>query len=445
MAPNPLPDPAAGLLVELAEWQQVRPEQDVRLRGISFTHDASAQRIVEALRSRVDIREGYHGLEIGTTSYVGRVDVGPLRIAIRPKLPTMPLGVLLRYAYGLRDIETVHETEVPTNWYGFHDLLIALLVAEIEELVHRGLARRYITEVERLGSPRGRILVKEIARNGGVVEARLPCLHFDRRVNWHLNRVLRAGLDMAAGITDDRDLRRHVLRIAGSFAEFDRNTRLATDDILRAERDLTRLTASYAPALTVIRLLHEMLGVAFGLGEHESHVPGFLFDINIFFQRLLSRFLHDNLTDVVLDEWRIRNVFAFAPDANPKRRSAPTPRPDFALFRSKRLSGFLDAKYRDVWERGLPADWLYQLSIYALAAPNRTSVLLYATTSLDARDEEVHVRQPVKWSDDRPASVIIRPVPLQRLAELVHPDMARKRSDERRRMPQDLVYPLRHG
>src|SRR5260370_34635543 len=96
MAPKPLPDHAGAFLVELAEWQQVGPEQDARLGGISFLHDASAQRIVQGLRSRVDIREGYRGLEIVSTSYVGRVDVGCVRIAIGPKLPAMQLGIYCR-------------------------------------------------------------------------------------------------------------------------------------------------------------------------------------------------------------------------------------------------------------------------------------------------------------------------------------------------------------
>lgn len=35
---------------------------------------------------------------------------------------------------------------------------------------------------ERLESPRGRILVGQLIQQGGIVEARLPCQHFERRV-----------------------------------------------------------------------------------------------------------------------------------------------------------------------------------------------------------------------------------------------------------------------
>jgi hypothetical protein len=68
----------------------------------------------------------------------------------------------------------------------------------------------------------------------------------------------------------------------------------------------------------------------------------------------------------------------------------------------------LDAKYRDIWQRGFPAEWLYQLSIYALAAPAMTSVLLYASMASEARDERVEVCQPVSGPGQELASVIFR-------------------------------------
>src|SRR5690242_19508834 len=138
----------ARFVIELTEWDQVGPSQDVRLKGCSLAGDAQSQRLVESLRGRVEIREGYEGLEITTTSYVGRVDVGPLGIAIGPKLPSMPLALLLRYAYGLRDVAVIEETRAPTTRHGLHDLLIALLAAEVEELLHRGLAQRYVSLAE---------------------------------------------------------------------------------------------------------------------------------------------------------------------------------------------------------------------------------------------------------------------------------------------------------
>lgn len=440
MIPKPAPEDKSRLLVELTEWDQAGPSQDPRLKGRSFEDDPPSRRLIESLRGKLDVREGYDGLEITSTSYVGRVDIGVLRIAITPKLPAMPLACLLRYAYSLRDLTRFEETRAPTTPWGLHDLLIAMLVSEVEELLHRGFARRYVSLTQKLESPRGRLLVEQIAREGGVREARLPCRTFERRANWQLNQVLRAGLESAARMTEHRDLRYSAYRLAARFGDVERLARLNLEAIDQADRELTRLTAAYRPALTILRLLHEVHGLEFENPQQASPMPGFLFDMNVFFQRLLSRFLRENLTRTrISDEVPIRNLFAYSENGNPKGRKTPKPRPDYALYKGNSLHQFLDAKYRDIWRLDLPPAWLYQLSLYALASPNQVSVLLYPTMTADARDQRIEIHQPVRWSDAEPASVIVRPVLLPYLAEILDPGQAANPAGKRRELADQLV------
>jgi len=84
-----------------------------------------------------------------------------------------------------------------------------------------------------------------------------------------------------------------------------------------------------------------------------------------------------------------------------------------------RVRAFLDAKYRDLWLKSLPAHWVYQLGIYALNAPARISVLLYATMSEDAREERQEVRSPTDDSPAARARIIIRPVILPQLLSVL--------------------------
>lgn len=434
---SPNPDAARRLVVELTEWGRVGPAENADLKGISLREDVHAQQIADALRGRVDIREGYRGLEIAATSFVGRVSVGPVHIIIRPKLPAAPLTRLLRYAYSLRDVSIVDVSHAALVHYGFHDLLIAMLADEVEELIFAGLARRYVPLTERLQNPRGRILVDQVMRRGGVKDSTLPCLHFERSVNWHLNQVLRAGLDVAAGITEDNELRRRVHRLADMFGDVGRAVRLDIREIEKAAGELTRLTEMSRPALTIIKLLHDLQGIGIEATGDQARTPGLLFDMNLFFERLLSRFLRENLKGArVLDQQFLSAVFAYAPEANPQNRAAPTPRPDYTVVGAG-CTGFLDAKYRDIWEGNLPAEWLYQLSIYGLASPARVSILLYATMAVDARDQRIEVRQP--WSREVLASVIVRPVLLPRLAELLGPGHSTTVSIARQRWADDLV------
>lgn len=437
---RPCFDGEPPVLVELTEWANIGPATDSRLRDLSFSGDGQLRALANKLRGRLDVRQSHEGIEIGSTSFVGRVDFGPLRIAVGPKLPTIPLATLLRFAYGLRNVSQIDETQLPAIRHGLQDLLISLLAAEVEELLYRGLTRRYASLIENLESPRGRILVDQVIRRGGIREARLPCRHFERRTDWHLNRVVRSGIEAAAKMTEDRQLRRRVHQLAAMFDEIESIVAFGSADIDRAERELTRMTAAYRPALTIIRLLIEALGISFDGEKSTNRMPGFLFDMNIFFQRLLSRFFRENLTVArIADELPIRGLFSYAAGGNPKPRRAPAPRPDYALFHGKELQGFLDAKYRDIWATVLPAEWLYQLSIYALASPGEVSVLLYASMSPQAQEERVEVRQPVSWSNKRPALVIVRPVPLTYLAELLEPDRARSLTDDRRRLADALV------
>jgi 5-methylcytosine-specific restriction enzyme subunit McrC len=430
---------AAPVLVELAEWDEITPNADPRLLGITFKHDIAAQRLADILRPLVDVRPGYEGLCVATSSYVGRIDIGALRVSIRPKLAAEPLARLLRYAYGLRDIDMLGESRAPTVRDGLHDLLIAILANEVEELLHRGLSRQYVRREDLPDSPRGRIQVSEIAKRGGILEARLPCVYFDRDADWHLNQVLRAGLTEASSLTQDRELRRRLHRLQRMFGEVGQRSALNDADLRRAEEGLSRLTAAYSPALTIIRLLCDGQGVAFR-GEQQNRIPGFLFNMNLFFQRLLSRFLQDNLVGQrVEDERGIRNVFAYAKDGNPRRRTNPAPRPDFALYSGSTLRAFLDAKYRDIWTKNLPAEWLYQLSVYAQSSPSQVSVILYATVDSQARDEHITVSSPIPWSVGKRASVIVRPVLLPYLAYLVTPSQAARLAKERRAFVERLV------
>ena len=439
MSQLPHPSSLPPALIELTEWDAQDPSNNASLKGLSFG-DAQTRRYAQTLRDRVVIREGRDGIEVETNSHVGRIDVGPIRVAIGPKLPAMPLGRLLRYTYGLRDIEAISETHSPTSLQGFQDILISLLAAEVEDLLRQGLARQYRSRSEMLASPRGELLFSELIRLGGILEPRLPCRFFERSPDWRLNGILRTGVQLAIRLTEDRDLRQQLYQVDSLFGQVQPFTRLSVHDIDHASRALTRLTENAEPALTLIRLVLEGQGLAFAEEKHLTAMTGFLFDMNKFFQRLLSRFLRENLYGLQIeDERSVHQLLAFAKDGNPRKRTAPKLRPDYALFDGVTPRGYLDAKYRDIWSMGLPPNWLYQLAMYALGSPTQVSVLLYATMSDEASDERIEVQQPLRSSDVPPASVILRPVPVTRLAKLVGRSKAGQFGAERRIFAHQLV------
>ncbi len=194
---------------------------------------------------------------------------------------------------------------------------------------------------------------------------------------------------------------------------------LNTELMRQVRRQSDRLTAAYRPALTIIELLLAGQGTAFRSEEEAAAVPGFLFDMNRFFQALLSRFLHEYLPGhTVRDEHRLQGMLAYDARRNPLRRRAPAPRPDFVILQGQRIVAMLDTKYRDLWETSLPREMLYQLVIYASSGEaGGRAIILYPTLNPAAAEQCIEVREPLTGS--RRAEVILRPVDMLRLERLV--------------------------
>ena len=60
------------------------------------------------------------------------------------------------------------------------------------------------------------------------------------------------------------------------------------------------------------------------------------------------------------------------------------------------MAAIVDAKYRDLWERPLPREMLYQLTLYALSHGDgvREAIIAYPTLADEAREQAVVLREP---------------------------------------------------
>lgn len=410
-----------GLNVSLSEWETIRPERGNVLADRKLDNDANrelAERLAKT--GSIEVLELARGLEIRATSFVGRLSFGELIITIRPKLSGAPFLNLLRYAYGLRHLNLYERLDYDSQKWTFQDLVVHQLAAEVTELLARGIHREYERLQADLAVPRGRIEFQRLVGNPHRSSAVLPCVHYPRTENTLLNQVILAGLVHAARLTTNIDLRAHLSRLVKNLAETVSIKKLNQTLVGDAQISLDRRTRAYRSALRIIALLLRNEGISLEGETDRVRLPGFLFDMNRFFQALISRFLHDHLEGLeVQDEYRLSELFCYDSERNPRKRRAPVQKPDFVIRRGQEVEAILDAKYRDLWEKPLPREMLYQLALYALGQNRgeRRAVILYPTLAPEATEQAILLREPSTAVQQ--AQVILRPVKLLELEQLV--------------------------
>ena len=157
--------------IDIKEWTRKEPtETGSSLTGLFLEESGAVKQVAKKLSESgmLTILELREGLSIETTSYVGRITLGNIQITVHPKISGIPLVRLLRYAYNLRDLNINSEATFSSETQAFQELLIQQLIEEVNELVTRGLHRRYIRTDDLLANPRGRIDLQRIAKQNGV-------------------------------------------------------------------------------------------------------------------------------------------------------------------------------------------------------------------------------------------------------------------------------------
>lgn len=405
--------------LRLWEWQERGPEGEPILRD-RFLEESGPSRFLSDIKGKgvLDIEELRRGLLVKAYSHVGRVRVDDLTITIQPKIAPRELLKLVRYAYGLRDLRLFATAEYQSGDSLFQDLLAAQLLVEVRELIGGGISRHYVEVNAELSTPRGRIDFGALASRPNWNRATVPCRENPRSTDNLLNRVLRAGVDLAAEAAQERTLRYDLKRVLAELCEIAGPMELTETALVQANRAVTRATTAYGPALRLIEFL--LLSRRTSLdGEGSVRLPGFLFDMNRFFQELVARFLRDFSGSLqVSEEHSLTGLMRYQPSHNPRGRRSPLPRPDFTIRDGDKLVTFLDAKYRDLWERDLPREMLYQLAMYALShgSVGRAAIVYPSHTGI-AREAVIEISD-MEGSTSR-AQVALRPFDLSAVARIV--------------------------
>lgn len=344
--------------VELHEWERVRLARP--LFG-----PAEYVAFEQLPRNAFRVREVAGEVELRAQAHVGRIRLGGLTITVLPKVADRTLIRLFSYAYGLDDLHLTDPTPYPGGAL-LQDLLAEQLRRRAREILDRGLHRSYRRVAFDLAAPRGRIDIAALARRSPLLQATLPCFDHPRVLDHPLHRALLAGLRLAAGLVAHAGLRAQLRELAARLGDEVAEVPLTRALLNAARRGVHRLVEHYRPALQLIELLYAGSGMEMRPSAPAIVAPGFLFNMNHFFQALVLRLLQDNLSGCeVQSERTLRGLYRWAKPRLPGR-SHPRPRPDFTVIKGDERV-LLDAKYRDLSSTPLPREMLYQLSVYAMS------------------------------------------------------------------------------
>ena len=141
----------------------------------------------------------------------------------------------------------------------------------------------------------------------------------------------------------------------------------------------------------------------------------------------------------------MKGMMTYLPGYNPRNRKDPAPRPDFVVLKDLKMISVLDAKYRDLWEKPLPREMLYQLAVYALSQGfGGVATILYPTAGdADLEEARIEIRDALYGLGY--AQVILRPVNLLYLEKLVSGTNAPATNEELGRYARELAFGSVHA
>jgi len=226
-------------------------------------------------------------------NYVGVIQVGNLAIEILPKADKTPespaqtqkwrraLVEMLRQSGFIR-LDSISDARLRLRSFSLLDIYFESFLAEVDDLVHHGLVRKYRQTRGNLPALKGRILFQQHLSQNLVHRERFFTEHVFYDRNNRFNQVLRVALDVLARVSANPHQAALARSLSISFED--------VDDIAVNERTFTLLphtrnTERYRRALQLARLI--ILNYLPDVQSGREDVLAILFDMNCLFERFV--------------------------------------------------------------------------------------------------------------------------------------------------------------
>ena len=303
---------------------------------------------------------------------IGTVEIGSLRVEVRPRLAACEAAAFIRYALGGKVDATLRGTFPMGPSPGLDELLCQVLADEADRIRQIGLSRLYTQQHERFDALRGRpdFLASfpwDKKRQQSVVCSYhlLTCDNLD-------NRLLRASLEQSSLLEVTPRTRGRLLAHRRTWSHAAAVTRPTRVDFNEARQRYTRLTEHYRLAHNVGEIIWARRRPAklFEIGTITT--SGLILSMPTLFEKFVERLVREELAshDTTVESQHSDQGAILDGCGKVYRRV----RPDLVVYRRDKPIIVVDAKYKQYWpadtsslrpKRRISNADLYQLFFYA--------------------------------------------------------------------------------
>jgi 5-methylcytosine-specific restriction enzyme subunit McrC len=311
------------------------------------------------------------------TEHVGVLQVGKTIIEILPKADReaktdtwrrLLIGMIR--ASGLLTISAPTSSTLAIRRNAILDLYVEHFIAELEYIVHRGMAKRYRKTEGNLTSHRGRIIFAKHLRLNHVHQERVYAEYTEFTREHVLHQILYKALRLLPRLNVDASLSGRIQSMMLSFPEM--------PDVKVSERTfarvvLNRSTQHYKAALDIARML--LLNYHPDVSRGNNDVLALMFDMNVLWERFVYASLRKHLPQDI--EVRAQQAKAYWKREGSNRT---TIRPDIVVM-SGHLSFVLDTKWKTIDARKISSADLHQMYVYHEYFDARKVALIFPSAS----------------------------------------------------------------
>ena len=351
--------------IDLTEQTKSAPEQ-----LSSAQHDTLRSAVSSLTIERVVGQEGIYTLTPG--SIVGAVEIDGLSVRIEPKIGIRQLLSIACYAIDRVEFQD-NDFDFP-EYAALPDALALSLAAAARQAFARGLLHGYREEEEALYTVRGRIRFDDQLRRRFGVPLPVEVRYDEFTDDIPANRVIKAAAHKLRGMRLRSDKARVGLGWVAAMLDNVSLREFAPKDVPDITFD--RLNAHYRGVVALARLVLQRN--AFEAARGAVRASGFLMDMNKVFQGFVTVALRDalGLTGLQFGERYIDTL-----DEEGKVHL----KPDLVWSDGGARHVFVgDAKYKNIDDKGIRTDDLYQLLAYTTALNLPGGLLIYAKGEADA-------------------------------------------------------------